>query len=170
MIHESMQDAEFKNLREMSWRRALTPTERERLRELLAARPDWRASWDEEASLNALLRRMPTVAVSTNFTARAVEAARRLPPKRAWQDWLEFPNWLPTGWAPRLALGCAMVCCGMISSHEYESFCRAQEAQRVIGASRLAVLPSIDWLENFDTINRMNKVKVADDDLLTVLQ
>jgi hypothetical protein len=47
---------------------------------------------------------------------------------------------------------------------------RAQEAREVASVSRLAGLPSIDWLENFDTINRLNKVKVADDDLLTVLQ
>ena len=47
---------------------------------------------------------------------------------------------------------------------------RAHEARAIASVSRLAGLPSIDWLKNFDTINRMNKVKVADDDLLTVLQ
>jgi hypothetical protein len=36
--------------------------------------------------------------------------------------------------------------------------------------SRLAALPPMEWLQNFDTINRLNRVKVADDDLLLVLQ
>ncbi len=47
---------------------------------------------------------------------------------------------------------------------------RVQEARAMASVGALAGLPSIDWLQNFDTINRMNKVKVADDDLLTVLQ
>jgi hypothetical protein len=34
----------------------------------------------------------------------------------------------------------------------------------------MAPLPPMGWLEDFETINRLNKVKVADDDLLIALQ
>jgi hypothetical protein len=170
MSKASMHDAEYQNLKEASWRRTLTVAERTRLGELLAGHPRRQAAWEEEAALNGLLRRLPTVAVSTNFTARVMQAAQRLPAKPAWRRRLELFPWLPAGWAPRAALAAAMVCCGLLSFHQYEAFARAQEARQVANVSRLAGLPSIDWLENFDTINRMNKVKVADDDLLTVLQ
>jgi len=165
-----MQDAQYQILMEASWRRPLTAAERAQLREWLAAHPQWQASWDQEAALNGLLRRLPGAAVSTNFTARVMQAARRLPAKPAWRRRLEMFPWLPAAWVPRAALAAAMVCCGMFSFHEYQSLRRTQVAREVASISRLAGLPSMDWLENFDTINRLNKVKVADDDLLAVLQ
>jgi hypothetical protein len=63
-----------------------------------------------------------------------------------------------------------MVCCGLFSFHEYGTLRRVQMAREVAGIIREPGLPSIDWLENFDTIDRMNKVEVADDGLLMVLQ
>jgi hypothetical protein len=161
-----MQDAEYQNLKEAGWRRPLTSAERARLRELLAAHPEWQDSWEQEAALNGLLRRLPSAAVSTNFTARVVQAAQRLPAKPSWRRrWAMFP-WLPAGWVPRAALAAAMVCCGLLTFHEYEALHRARVAREIANAG----LPSIDWLQNFDTIDRMNKVEVADDGLLTVLQ
>jgi hypothetical protein len=165
-----MQDAEYQNLTETSWHRPLLPGERARLRELLAAHPEWQEAWREDAALSGLLRKWPAAAVSSNFTARVVAAAQCVPAKPAWRRRLELFPWLPEGWVPRAALGAAMLCCGLLSFHEYEAVRRAQQARAIASVSRLAGLPSIDWMENFDTINRMNKVKVADDDLLTVLQ
>jgi hypothetical protein len=165
-----MNEAEYQKLKETGWRRPLTAVERSRLRELLAANPGWQASWDEEAALSGLMRRMPAAAISSNFTARVVQAALRVPPKPAWRRRLEMFPWLPEGWVPRVALGAAMVCSGLLSFHQYETMRRAHLSREVASVSRLAGLPSVDWLENFDTINRLNKVRVADDDLLTVLQ
>jgi anti-sigma factor RsiW len=170
MMKGYMQDTEYQNLKEASWRRPLSAAERARLRELLAAHPDCRESWHEDAALSGLLRQLPSAAVSTNFTARVVQAASRVPPKPAWRRQLESFPWLSAGWLPRAALGAAMICCGMLSFHEYQAMRRADEARAIASISRLAGLPSIDWMENFDTINRLNKIKVADDDLLTVLQ
>jgi hypothetical protein len=170
MKEASMQNAEFQNLKDAGWRRPLTPAERARLREFLAAHPEWQESWDQEAALNGLLRRRPGVAVSSNFTARVLQAAQRLPAKPAWRLRLEKFPWLPGGWVPRTALATAMICCGLLSFHEYEAFSRARVARELANDSRLVGLPSIDWLQNYDTIDRLDKVKVADDELLTVLQ
>ncbi len=170
MMETSMHKAEFQKLKEAGWRRPLTAAEQGRLREFLAAHPEWRESWNQEAALNGLLRRMPTPAVSTNFTARVLQAAQRLPAKPAWRRRLESFPWFSADWIPRAALGLAMVCCALLSFHQYQSLRRAHVAREVASVSRLAGLPSIDWLENFDTIDRLNKVKVADDDLLAVLQ
>jgi hypothetical protein len=165
-----MKNTEYQKLKEASWRRPLTAAERAWLREWLAAHPEAQESWEAEAALNGLLRRLPGANVSSNFTARVMQAAQRAPARQRWGFRLGMFPWLPVGWMPRAALAAAMVCSGMLSWHEYVALHRTQEARAVASVSRLAALPSIDWLENFDTINRMNKVNVADDDLLTVLQ
>ena len=165
-----MKNTEYQKLKEASWRRPLTAAERAWLREWLAAHPEAQESWEAEAALNGLLRRLPGANVSSNFTARVMRAAQRAPARQRWGFRLGMFPWLPVGWMPRAALAAAMVCSGMLSWHEYVALHRTQEARAVASVSRLAALPSIDWLENFDTINRMNKVNVADDDLLTVLQ
>jgi anti-sigma factor RsiW len=165
-----MQEPEYQNLIETSWRRPLSETERARLGKFLEAHPERQESWREDAALNGLLRRMPGAALSSNFTARVVQAASRIPAKPAWRRRLEAFPWLGGVWVPRAALGAAMICCGLLSFHGYQVRHRAQEAEAMVSVSPLAGLVSIDSLENFDTINKMNKVQVADEDLLTVLQ
>jgi anti-sigma factor RsiW len=170
MNSKTMQHADYQNLIEAGWRRPLTPPERARLRDFLAAHPQLQESWGQEAALNRLLRRLPSAALSTNFTARVLQAAQRLPAKPPWP--LRWPlfAWIPAGWIPRAALAAAMVCCALLSFHQYQASCRAQVARDLASVSRLAALPPIDWLKDFDTINRLDKVKVADDDLLAALQ
>jgi len=170
MIYASMKQTDYQNLKEASWRRPLTAAERTRLRELLAAHPEWRESWEAEEAVNRLLQRLPSAVVSTNFTARVVGAAQRLPAKPAWRRRLAIFPWLPAGWIPRAALGLAMLSCGFLSFQEYQTHHRAKVAQGLASVSRLAALPSLDWLKDFDTIDKLNKVQVADDELLSVLQ
>ncbi len=165
-----MQQTEFQKLVEASWKRPITPSERTQLRDFLAAHPEFQEAWDEEAALSGMLRRMPTPAVSSNFTARVLQAATRAELESGWRQRLGAISWLSNAWVPRAALGAAMICSGMLSYHQYQAMHRAEVSHEVAITSRLAELPRIDWLENFDTINRLNKVKVADDDLLTVLQ
>jgi hypothetical protein len=170
MIHVSMQHTDYRNLKEASWRRSLTAAERTRLRELLAEHPEWRESWEAEEAMNRLLQRLPSAAVSTNFTARVVGAAQRLPAKPAWRRRPAIFPYLPAGWIPRAALGLAMLGCGFLSFQQYQTNHRTKMAQGLISVSRLAALPSMDWLKDFDTINKLNKVQVADDELLSALQ
>jgi hypothetical protein len=63
-----------------------------------------------------------------------------------------------------------MVCCGLLSFHEYQAVHRAQMARELARVTRLVALPPMEWMKDFDTINKLNKVAVADDDLLTALQ
>jgi anti-sigma factor RsiW len=72
-----MNEAEYQELLEASWRGELSPAEFERLEAGLAARPEWRARWLEEAGLNQLLDRMPDAPVPSNFTALVLQEARR---------------------------------------------------------------------------------------------
>jgi anti-sigma factor RsiW len=178
MINANMQHADYQILKETSWRRPLTAEERARLRQWLASHPDCQPSWEEEEALSRLLHRLPNAAVSSNFTARVLQAAQRLPAKPAWRRRLLFFPWFPAGWIPRLALSLAMLTCGFCSFREGQAIHRAQAARvhhsqaarELARVSRLAAVPSMSWLKDFDTINKLSQVKVADDDLLSALQ
>jgi anti-sigma factor RsiW len=149
----------------------LTPPELARLRQCLAAHPELQGRWEEEAALDRLLHRLPAARVSSNFTARVMQAAQHAPARSGWRRWLASWPPAPAMWLPRCALGAAMVCVGLLSFRGYHQLAqRAQAARDLASVSRLAALPRMEWLKDFDTIERLNKVKVADDDLLAVLQ
>jgi hypothetical protein len=165
-----IQNKQYQELREAGWRRALTRDEETALRQFLSAHPEGREAWGEEAALNRLLERMPVAPVSSNFTARVLRAAQSAPPRSAWRDWFAPAQWLPESVAGKLALCSLMVCVGVLSFHEYQAMHRARIAREVADASRVAALPPMEWLKDFDTINGLSRVKVADDDLLAAMQ
>ncbi|HEX3988923.1 MAG TPA: hypothetical protein VHZ30_05790 [Verrucomicrobiae bacterium] len=162
-----MDNADYQKLREAGWRRRLSAAEEEGLRRALASKPELQAHWDEEVALNRLLSRTPPPRVSSNFTARVMQAARTATPQRVgWSERYAPFQWLSRNWMPRVALGLAMVCCGVVSFREYQA---AHRARMVHELASVGGVP-MDWLKNFDTINRLNKVSVADDDLLAALR
>jgi hypothetical protein len=165
-----MQDEQYQRIKEAAWRRPLTREEEASLQMFLSADPAAREAWIEEAALNRLLERLPAPPVSTNFTARLMKSVRSAPVRRDWRDWFAPSQWLPEGLAGRLAMCSMMLCLGVISFHEYQSIHRARVARALAGVSRVAQLPRIEWLKDFDTINGISQVKVADDELLAALQ
>jgi hypothetical protein len=167
MNHENMQNADFQKLKEISWRRPLSHPEIDQLRRCLESHPEWRRQWDEEAALDRLLRRLPAAQVSSNFTARVVRAAQSAPAPSGWRTWAFPPR---VQWWPRYALGVAMFCVGFLSFHGYQRARGVQAGRDLANVSRLAASAPIGWFKDFDTIARLNKVQVADDDLLAALQ
>jgi hypothetical protein len=168
--NERMQDSEFNELSDAAWRRPLTPKEQARLREHLAGKPLARAQWEEEMGLTQALDHLPQVPASSNFTAQVLRAVERERARQGWWQRFDLNAWLPAGLVPRVALGAAMVCVSLLTIREYQEAQRKQMARELASVSRLAALPPMDWLQNFETIDRLNKVKVADVDLLAVLQ
>jgi hypothetical protein len=164
-----MDDPKFQEWIQTGWRRPLQPDELAQVEEVLADNRQARAHWEAEAALNRCLDRLVPPVVSSNFTARVLAQAGRQPRPRAKRNFLPS-QWIPAGWLPRLAVSGLMVCLGLFSAREYQVLHRARLAQQMVTVSRLATLPPMDWLKNFDTINKLSKVKVADEDLLTVLE
>src|ERR1035441_868191 len=86
-------DPNYNRLLELSWRRKLTDAEEAQLRALLESRPEAQADWDAEATLNAVLGRLPDAPVPSNFTARVLQtvereaAAELRQGERKWQFW-----------------------------------------------------------------------------------
>ncbi|MGO8698831.1 MAG: hypothetical protein ACLQVY_14045 [Limisphaerales bacterium] len=179
MNHKKMQHADFQHLKEISWRRSLNSAEAARMRQLLADHPELQAQWTQDAALDRLLHHLPAAHVSSNFAARVVQAAQRAPVRQGWRIW-RLPS--RAAWLPRFALGVAVLCVGFsserasvqwfgfLSSRSYQTAAKAHAAGGLASVSRLAALPPMGWLKDFDTIQRLNKVQVADDDLLAALQ
>jgi hypothetical protein len=165
-----MQDEHYQEIKEAGWRRTLNRDEEAALQKILAAHPAAQEAWREEAALNRLLQHWPAPPVSSNFTARVLQAVQAAPAPHTWRDWFAPVQWLPEGRAWQVAMCAMMVCLGLFSFREYQVMHRARMARELAGVSRVAALPPMEWLKDFDTINRINQVKVADDDLLAALE
>jgi hypothetical protein len=166
----NMQNQHYQKLKEAAWRRPLTRDEEAALQTFLAAHPAEQEAWAEEMALSRLLERWPAPAVSSNFTARLLQAAQAAPARSDWRGWFAPSEWLPEGLAARVAMCSLLLCAGVLSFHEYRAVHRARLARDLAGVSRVAQLPPIEWLKDFDTINGLSHVKVADDELLAALQ
>jgi hypothetical protein len=166
----NMENEHYQEIKEAGWRRALSGDEEAVVQKFLAAHPQAREAWGEEAALNRLLQRLPAPPVSSNFTARVLQAVQNAPVRHTWRDWFAPAQWLPESLAGRVAMCSMMVCLGLFSFREYQVIHRARMARELAGVSRLAALPPIEWLKDFDTINGISQVKVADDDLLAALE
>lgn len=170
-MNTGMHDEQYKKIKESGWRRPLTAAEQATLQKYLASNPEDRPVWSEEAALNQLLERLPKAPVSSNFTARLMQAVPSAPPpRRAWLDWLALDLWLPEKRTWRVAMCTTMLGVGLLSFYESQAQQHARLARDLAGVSRVAALPPVEWLKDFDTINKISQVKVADDDLLAALQ
>ena len=161
-------DPTYTRLRELSWQRKLTPAEEAELRAWLEAHPEARAEWEAENQLNTALARLPEVPVSSNFTARvlqAVERETRLVPSPA--HWWGWPR------LRRLAIACCTaVAFGMtlLSYLAIQSHGRKQLAQSVATVAEVSTVPSLEDLKDFDAIRVSNPSPAPDEQLLALLQ
>src|SRR6266581_310146 len=95
-------DPQYQRLLESSWRRELTEAEAAELRAWLAAHPEAQSDWMLEEGLNSALRGLSNAPVSSNFTARVVQAVERDVARRKPSIWR---RWQPRlRWIPRIAL------------------------------------------------------------------
>jgi hypothetical protein len=140
------------------------------MRRFLAEKPGANEEWDREEALNRLLEQMPAAPVSSNFTARVVACARAGERASARREEEAAVPWIFRSFWARCVAGTAMVCAGFLSFQGYQAAHRTNEAREIAAASQLAALPPMDWWNDFDTIQRLDKVNVADDDLLSVLE
>ncbi len=153
-------------LREILWRRPLSADETAELRAWLAANPEARADWELEEHLTESVRRLPDVPVSSNFTARVLQAVdrekvREANPKRV------NPFW--KSWLPRIAFSAVVLCGGLFAYHQHTTAQRLERAQNVAAISEVAPDPAV--LKDFDAIRHLNRTAVApDEELLALLQ
>ncbi len=148
------------NPNEALWRRKLSKTEREALR----AQPEL----ELETRLTEALAKIPDAPVSSNFTARVLDAIEleesRAARSRGWH-W----NWHSL--LPRIAVATAVLLFAGISLQRYEVHSnRIALAREVASVAASQPLPNVDALENLDAIQRMSQSSHADGELLAALQ
>jgi hypothetical protein len=150
-------------LRELLWRRQLTEAERAKA----AKQPENRAELELEARLTVALTQLPTVPVSSNFTARVLQAIDREDARPQVSGW----HWSWTRWLPRVAVTAAMLALAAVTWQQHElTLRRTALAQSVAQVATSAALPGVDALANYDAIKRMGQTQPADDALLALMQ
>ena len=163
-----------KDLRELSWKRKLTPAEEEQLHAWLQAHPEAQADWEAEAGLNDALNRLAEPQVPSNFTARVLAAvetdAAHLEREKGRRPTWRFWSWR---WLPKAAVASLVLVAGLVGLQHYE---RAQQEKRLQYARSVATisdvpsLPSPAILQDFDAIHAMDQSVIPDEDLLKAFQ
>jgi hypothetical protein len=155
-------DALHSKLREASWRRKLTDTERAELR----AHPEMQADLEMESRLSEALARLPDAPVPSNFTARVLQAVEREEARPRATGW----HWTWRVLVPRLAFATAAVVVVGLAVHHYELNARRNAlATSVALLTEAQPLPSVEALKNFEAIQRMSQPH-ADEELLALLK
>ena len=162
----AMNEAEFRKLLTTSWQRPLSPAEEARLQTWLSTHPEARGLWDEEAALNHLLDQLPDTPISSNFTARLLEALDResiLPPR----TWLS--RFFPLTWRgrllPRLAGATALLAVVLAGIHLYQENHRSKLVHDVRIVGNLAALPYTEFLSDYEAIRQLPTVSIESGDL-----
>jgi len=162
-------------------KRELTDDDRARIDATLAAHPELREQWEADAALGRVLRHLPDVPVSSNFTSRVLDAIEleeravvRAAVRSSWRDWLRRVQ-------PRLSWVFALALVVAFGTYQY----RVQQGTRARTqieqahfvheirdlSQEMAALPGPEVFKDFEAINQFRQVSsVSDDDLLKVLK
>jgi len=121
---------------------------------------------NEPQELRELLSRLPDAPVSSNFTARVMQAVEREELQTArslgWR-W----NWHAL--LPRVAVATVMLAVVGFAFYQQEIYNRRAEiAKSVSLVAQSQPLPSVEALQNFDAIQRMSQPAHADEGLLAL--
>lgn len=165
-----MDDSDYERIKELSWKRKLDSQEQQQLDDLLSENPERKLDWKDEHVLNQLLKGLSDVPISSNFTSRVLQTAQRTQSTPTRRFHFALPQWFRIGWAPTGIAAMLLLSLGLFSVHQHQVSERSQFARSIVSVSRIAAIPEMDWLGDFETIERMSKVQVADSDLLEALE
>jgi negative regulator of sigma E activity len=142
---------------ELLWRRKLSDAERA----ALPLPPELAI----EARLTDALRKIPDVAVPSNFTARVLEAVAL---EEAQAARLHARHWSWRSLLPRIAVAAAVLVFVGVGIQRHEAGLQRAALAKNIALVAAQPLPSVEALNNFDAIRRMSHP--ADDQLIALLQ
>ena len=128
---------------------------------------------DEEVALTQLLHRLPAVPVSSNFTARVVQAVERDRRKAARRHSFGNETWLPSlRWLRRLAWAGGAVGLLLFTAYGFQVYERREMARSMQQeVSAYAALPAPEVLQDFDAIRRLSQTPlVVDEELMAALK
>lgn len=156
-----MNDSNFEQLVEKSWRGPLTPAEEGELQSWLAAHPEDVERWEAESGVNRALSGLTPAVPSSNFTARVLElveleqrAAARRPTlgERLRRFW--GVRGLRLAWSLMLVLGI-----GGLGYRQYQEHDQSLVAQGMQSVSAMAAVTPVEALEDFDAIREFSQFR-----------
>ncbi len=162
-------DRVYLRLHETAWRRKLTDAEQAELRAYLATHPHLQSDWKLEAALSKALNSLPDTPVPSNFAARVLQTIEREAVAPARVRPLRW-RWSWRMLLPRLAATAAVAALGIFAFEHYEASRRVALAKHLLAVYGSRPVPSLDELNNFDAIRRLNVAPQSDKDLLFSLQ
>lgn len=160
-------DPVHQKLREIAWRRRLTPAEQAELQAWLAAHPEAQAEAELDAALDAALEQRPPVAVSSNFTARvmqaiATEAQRDTSPAAARSHW-----WRKL--MPRLAIAAVVLAVGALAYRQHLGGKQKELATTARHIAEAQPLSSATIIADYEVIRSLTPPAIAADEKLLAL-
>ena len=160
-----MNESDYQQLLETSWRRPLTPVEEACLQAHLAEHPETQAAWESDAGLNQLLGALPDAPLSSNFTARVLRAAEReaVVPPRPWLDGFKQLGQRP---APKLAWAAVFVALATLALLQFESLRHARMADGLARLAHVTATTDPRTFEDFDAIRGLSQASAPSDDAL----
>jgi len=163
-----MNEFDYKTLLEKRWRHKLTAAEEASVRAWLAQHPESKADWDLDAQLSEALEKLPNVPISSNFTARVLQAVER--EAKAPQSSSSRMPWFFRVLLPRAAVASLILAVGLVTYREHTSAKRAVLVQGVKMVAGVASLPDPDTLQNFDIIRQLPASMGPDRDLIEAMK
>jgi len=151
-------------LRDVVSRRPLSGSEQAELDAWLATHPEARADWELELALSRAMAHEPDAQVSSNFTARVLQEIER-GQKLSRRERVTVRG----GWwrvlVPRLAVGSAVIVALVVFIHQRNEAARQRDFEVLLSVQPL---PSVETLQDFDTIRSLNIAAAADEDILSL--
>jgi len=167
-----MNEHDDNRLRELGWRRTLTPAEQALLQRLRAQDPEAEPAWEAEAALTALLDRLPDAPLASNFTAQVLRAVERASPEPAGRGGIwEAVRARLRPLLPRVAWSVGLIAAILLVWQRYEL---AQHESMMAGAASLLQAAALsepqDVMQDFEVIQQLDQLPPARDrELLTAL-
>ena len=168
-----MNQSEYNQLKEKSWRGKLSATEQAELLTWLAEHPELADDWQLEANLTQAIRRLPDAPVPSNFTARVLGSVER---EAAAQSRPRVPvwKWFLHSLVPRTAVAGVVLGVALFTYHEHTAGARRKQQAELVQSVKVVAgvpsLPSPEILQDFDTIRKMGGTPGPDPELLALLK
>jgi hypothetical protein len=165
-----MNEREYNELRESSWRRNLTPAEQAELQRFLAEHPEARAPWEAETALTRILGRLPEAPLASNFAAQILQAVEREDAAARRPLGIDtLSTWLRR-LGPRLAWTAGLVAVGLLTWQQHGATQRERVVAGAASVLQAAALPGPEVLQDFDAIQQLSQLPPAtDQELLSAL-
>lgn len=188
-----MKSRDDNELLQKALRHRLTPDEEAQLEAYFLENPEAQALWEEDVRVSQLLHHLPDAPVASNFTAQVLALAAREQQSQRGTRWWRF-GWSMLWPAHRMrALGFAtlLLFLASLGYHQYRMSTRAEVARSVAEVFTMLsalserpvserpassepatmALPTLEMLENFEAIQRLDQVPIqVDVELLVALE